>query len=298
MNAALSCLALVALAAQDEDPGWLVVRGDAQEIGTLTFEQVAEIYLPGERWRVVHESRADADAPTSRLVVGSPAHNPLARRLGSELGVEWTERAFRFRGQDHDAGVGLVAVAPDPDGAGLVALLTGADQAGAWECFKTNVDVHWPGYLVTRGRQTLASGPMVEMDTARPVVVRLDQAWDREWAATEGWPAGERALRLGRMLVGDATVVQRAGFRGSDMLVFAAGLDARLVARTRARFAEHDLAREILSAWELCTGALGAPAGPAPMDYVCTDPSTARTRATSSPTPITAGRACSSTCAR
>jgi hypothetical protein len=288
---AAALLALLpALPAQD--PDWLIVRGEAELVAPMSYEKVGSVYLRSFTTRIVGADEADTYPAASRVVVGTPGDHALVAELARSFGLELQGEGARFQGRDYAPGTGFVLVGADPDGQGLLSLITGSDAQSLSHCFTTPVDVTQPGYTVVGFREKLASGPLVSRaGLERPVVVRLDRDFERLVAETFDWPAGDRELRIARGLAGFGHVFQALGGR-SDTLPSVQGalVDADgLVHDARRAFDGVDLTRIVLAVHERCLSAFGGapPRGPAPIVYVALDPTSATNGRNFGPDPLT-----------
>lgn len=265
-------------AARGDDPDWLIVRGDAELVAPMTYAKIGSVYLSSYTTRIVHAVDADARPAASRVVVGTPGDHALVADLAAAFGLRFSAGRAQFQDRSYERGTGFVLVADDPDGGGLMTLIVGADPESLLACFTVSHDITQPGYAVMQRQKKLATGPLlVGVDLTRPLVIRLDRDVDRLLAETEGWPGGDRTLRVARGIAGFGHVFQALVGR-SDTLpsVQALAIDAQGLARkARAAFAGRDPDAEVLLAYERCRDALAGTDAPAPVVYVVNDPSAA-----------------------
>jgi hypothetical protein len=268
--------ALLLLAPFPQDAGWLIVRGRADLPPPLSYEKVASLYLHGHAVRIVGADEAGAEPSASRMVIGTPSDNALAGTLAQRLGLAIDGERAVFHGQEYGPDTGFVLVADDVDGGGRLAVLTAAGAAGLFACFTVPIDVAAPGFTIARRQAKVASGPLyADVDTSRPVVVRLDLDLEYLARSAEGWARGDRDLRVTRGLAGYEHVYTALAGPYADLSAHVrATLDDEdgSVSAARRAFAGRDLSREILDAYARCAKALGGRRAPAPVIYVVADP--------------------------
>jgi hypothetical protein len=283
------------------EPGadaWLVVRGRDELTAPMSYGRLIEVYLPGAAARVVPAAGADGVTERNRMVVGTPGDNALLAELLPELGVAHEGDALAFRGRSIGAGQGLVLVADDVDGDGLLVVFTGASAEGLFTCFTTSIDVKRHGFTITERNRKVATGDLAaELDTSRPVVVRLDLALEHLLADAVSWSPAEAELHAARGLAGWGFVLQGVAGPQRDAAthVRAVRADASgLAARARQAFAGRDVAAEVLAAYERVRSAVladeersAASLGPAPAFYVLNDPALGTNGRTFDPDPVT-----------
>lgn len=289
MPSAALVLATLALAAGD--PDWLVVRGDAELVRPMSYERLVDVYLKGHEARIVPATEGEEHPAASRMVVGTPRDHALVADVAAGFGLVFDGDVARFRGSDYALGTGFVLCARDPDGGGLLTLVTGADAESLLACFTVTHDLTQPGYAIVQRGKKLATGPLLSgVDLSRPLVVRLDCDVDRLLEETEGWPPGDRELRVARGVAGFGHVYQALVGR-SDTLPSVQALlaDTRGLGRdARRAWGRKDLVNQVERAYARCREALGDPEDvSAPIVYVVNDPSAATNGKTFDPDPLT-----------
>lgn len=258
-----------------QDPDWLVVRGESELISPMSYEKLASVYLSRRETRIVRAKDAGEHRKSSRVVVGTPGDHALVEELARSMGLTFEHDTARFRGRYYGPGTGFVLVDADPDGHGLLALVTGVDRESLFNCFTVSLNIIEPGYSVIRKNTVLASGPLImPANPGRPIVVRLDRDFDRLMAETVGWPQGDRELRVARGLAGFGHVFHALGSVSADTLpsTKVTLTDPRgAVTLARNAFAKRDLSEEILAIYERCRVALDVRDAVAPVIYVALD---------------------------
>ena len=134
----LSLLLAAPLLPQASDD-WLLVRSEAKQIGTISWEKIRDVYLPGRKVRIVPGAEGESTPSASRLVVGTPRDNPAVVRIAAELGIRYGDGQISWRGHTYGPGTGLIVATADPDGQGRIALFTGADSMGVINGFSISV---------------------------------------------------------------------------------------------------------------------------------------------------------------
>jgi len=273
-------LLLLALLGQDPDqsdrgPGWLLIRGEPDKVGFLTYERIAEVYLGDAPVRIVRpdevreSGEVEPDPATSRLVIGTPANNTLAARLTAALGMTVSDEHIAYAGRKCERGMGLVVLTEDPDGQGQLLLMTGVDEEGVFACFQAPLSLGETGWVIIRERQVYASGSIpLSFDTSRPRVIRLDREAEYLVEASLRVRGDERFLRIARGFGGYEDVFARAGM--PDLVAYGRWLvrSQATLARAKEFFDDRDLEGEILEAHRRCTELLGTTTGPRPAYFV------------------------------
>ena len=277
MKTLIAALGLAAWLAPSPPPsdGWLLVRGHEELAQPLTYRRIAELYLKGESVRIAESDGARDGREPSRMLVGTPADNPLLAELLPELGVAVEPDALVYRGHRIGPERGLVIVRDDVDGNGTLSVLTGVRPQGVFACFTVMLDIRRAGFTIVERNTKIAVGDVTgELDTSRPIVVRLDVALERLLADAAGWSAGEAELHAARGLAGYAFVFRAAGGEGyvTERHVRSCRED-RGDRATYARrfFASTDVTARILEHYEWLSEIV-ARDGPAPVFYVLNDP--------------------------
>lgn len=262
-----------------EEPDWLLVGGRTRTYASRPLKSLGEAYLGQFSWKLVEWKDAEKYPSAHRLLVGTPADNAAVKKYARALGILADDGALEHRGFTIGPAVGLVLVTDDPDGEGLMALITGGDQAGVEACFSVRIDLGAKGFTVARWQDLVhrelgegsAKPSGAGVDRSRPQVIRLDRDFDYLRASLPEAAPDEVALRLARGQEGYAFVYQ-AAFGGVTQLLplmreVVAKMDEPL-AEARERFAERDVTAELLSLYDLCAEALGPHDGPSPTYYV------------------------------
>jgi hypothetical protein len=277
MNRITTCLATLLLAApalSQKAPTWLLVRSEADALGSFAWEKLAQVYLRQD-YRIVGAADAALHPKSSRLVVGTPNDNALIKKLAKDLGIQFQGKGFRYDGRDYPDDAGLALVTDDPDGGGLLAVFTGATPKGAYNCLSVSVDLSRQGYVAMTFRKPLRRGNVksikplvVDQDALRVVRLDLDLWRIRDDMADSS--LDEAALRVSRAFAGYKFVFEPAVAPGIDLLDFtrrqfkeeAAALEA-----TRKRFEKVDLEALLKEAEAKVTKAVGPRQGPRPIVY-------------------------------
>jgi len=276
--AVLSTL-LATFAVQEERSivDWLIVRGESELVAPMSYRKLADVYLPTFTTRIVGAGDADVQPAASRVVIGTPGDHELVEELARSLGLTWKDGNAHFQGDVYGPGTGFVLVDADPDGEGSLSLVTGIDARSLFNCFTVTLSIVEPGYTVLQRQAKLASGLLVPgVDRSRVIVIRLDADFERLVNETEGWPRGDRELRVARGLAGFGHVFQALNGGRADVLpsVKAALIDTQgSVKAARRVFGGRDVTAEVLAIFERCRVALGGVDGLAPVVYVVIDPS-------------------------
>jgi len=267
----LAVLGPIAVAhAQQSEPQWLFVRGDADRYGSVDVAKMVEVYLRGEEWKMVDSGQADGAPASSRMMVGTAADNAALRRVLEQLGVDVTEGSLRYREWPIGPGRGLILITADVDGSGDLMLFAGMDAAGVAACFSVPVDRSSRGFTVAEPRSIVyheAEG--VHFDTSQPLVIRLDRDFDSMVADFGDDPGAEAALCLSRGFEGYRPVFEAALGPGVELRsALRKILGSPEVGMARGKFAGRDLADEIRRLYQRCAGELGPGEGPRPVYHV------------------------------
>lgn len=264
--------------ARDE---WLLVRGSADRVGSLTYERIARVYLAGAPCRIVRPAEAAGDVATSRLVIGTPTDNDLAARLAQALGITVAADRLVYAGWSCEPGDGLVILTQDPDGEGRLMLMTGVDAEGVFACFRAPISLTEMGWLLIRERieqdgvrtglyQVVANGTIpLRFDTSVPAIVRLDREAEYLIDEARHVRGDERFLRVARGFRGYEDVFASAG--AGDPIAYARwllGEGNRAIAAADAFFGDRDLDGEILDAYRRCAELKATVSGPRPAYHV------------------------------
>lgn len=255
---------------------WLLVRSEAESVGSLSWERIAEAYLQSADHRIVGADEASSDPGTHRLVVGCPANQPLLNELLEYLEVEWNPKQRTLalpNGIEVPPSDGLVIVAPDPDGAGRLVLFTGADPDAVFRGFTVSVDLQTEGFVQVRGQAIHGRGALgKDAGLDRPLCLRVDREWIGWLDETDGWPERERHLRVATAMASHGgglrnTFVGSGNLSNGDawMLRVPELIErSRAVIRSTERLRGRDLEGEVSRAWERLTEQVGVN-GPAPV---------------------------------
>lgn len=267
---ALALTAAAPLAAVAADESWLVVRGQGPGVATLTWQRMGEAYLGASTWRIVDGDAADADPATSRFLAGSPDRHPALAALLPSVGVSVEPDGLLVAGQLVPRGTGLVLVADDPDGQGLLVIFTGFDESSAFQGFTTRIDVTRRGATLVRDGQVVGAAESLHFENAALEVVPLEILWWTAGAWHPERPVADRALAVARALEGYRFVYEAATIPEVDLLAFAAELLSSYqptVDRALSLGFHHDAILAGLDREARLDELLGARAGPAPVVF-------------------------------
>jgi hypothetical protein len=261
---------------------WLLVRSEAEAVGSLSWERIGQVYLKTADFDLVEADAAEGEPTANRFVVGCPGDQPALERLFDALGIERDDASGDLglpNGIAVPADDGLVISGPDPDGQGRLVLFTGGTPDAVFQGFTVPVDLRVDGFFQVRrgllhGRGGL--GPDSGLD--RPLCVRVDRDWVRWLDETADWPTRDRQLRLAASLASHGAGVRNT-FVGTGNL---GDVDAWLqrvpqlversaqVLESTERLRGRDLASEVERAWQRMTAELGCN-GPAPVVRLALD---------------------------
>lgn len=261
-------------------PAWLLVRSEAAALGSVSWQRLAKIYLK-RSYRIVDAKSAMAltrtrKNATSRLIVGTPTDNVLVGRLAPKFGIAFEDGRLRYRGKLYPKDSGIALVTEDPDGAGTLVLMAGANSQAAFNCISVPVDITKFGFVVMtfqkpllRGSDTSNSERPLTIDSDDMPVVRLDRLL---WRARAEFPSSkdEAALHLSRMRAGYDTIYRRALGRDLAPLRFARRQLAQtgMLDAVQARFAKVDLKKRLGSIERKVCKRLGGRRGPRPIVHI------------------------------
>lgn len=270
--------------------GWVVVRGEQELESPMSYERLAEVYLGGEA-RIVAADDVEHAPERNRVVAGTPDDNAVLAGLLPELGVTVERDGLRYRERLLGDAQGLVIVADDTDGDGLLVVFTGATAEALFTCFTTFIDIARHGFTVTELNRKVATGDLaLDLDTSAPLVVRLDLVLEGLLFEARDWAPAERELYAARGLAGWAFVFR--GFGGGEhdaaAYVRAFRADASGLAQG-GRSPTRDIDARVLRAYERVHAAVvggGERDGPAPAFYVLNDPSLGTNGRTFDPDPV------------
>lgn len=255
---------------------WLLVRSEAEAVGTLSWERIGDVYLKTADFDLVDAEAAGSEPAANRFVVGAPEDQPALSDLFAGLGIERDVSSGDLalpNGIAVPAGDGLVICGPDPDGQGRLVLFTGGTPEAVFQGFTVPVDLRVDGFFQVRQGHLHGRGALgADAALNRPLTLRVDRDWVRWLDETEDWPRGDRLQRLSAGLASHGAGVRNT-FVGTGNLGDVAAWMQRVptllersneVLEDTERLRGRDLAAEVELAWKRMTDRLGC-SGPAPI---------------------------------